>query len=181
MPTALELTPSRLIPIYDLFESYIDVLASTTPTTQYPKEPPQGSPLFALAITRSFLSSVAVPVAPFELQPAPSTLQHKLSYTKPHLKAYSDPGLTDRETESKEKSVWLAGTKGQGLDLCKRGVWECVVATGTGLVMVKAPHSVAAASSSIPFKEGGVPPAMAEDKDDINQLAFTLNTPTRLL
>ncbi|KAJ3870802.1 hypothetical protein F5051DRAFT_447105 [Lentinula edodes] len=89
-----ELTPSRLIPIYDLFESYIDILASTTPTTQYPKEPPQGSPLFAPAITRSFLSSVAVPVAPFELQSAPSTLQHKLSYTKPHLKAYSDPGLT---------------------------------------------------------------------------------------
>ncbi|KAJ4494535.1 hypothetical protein C8J55DRAFT_554173 [Lentinula edodes] len=82
-----ELTPSRLIPIYNLFESYIDVLASTTPTTQYPKEPPQGSPLFAPAITRSFLSSVAVPVVPFELQPAPSTLQHKLSYTKPHLNA----------------------------------------------------------------------------------------------
>ncbi|KAJ3924182.1 MAG: hypothetical protein NXY57DRAFT_970529, partial [Lentinula lateritia] len=34
-----ELTPLRLIPIYDLFESYIDVLASTTPTTQYPKVP----------------------------------------------------------------------------------------------------------------------------------------------
>ncbi|KAJ3870394.1 hypothetical protein F5051DRAFT_447802 [Lentinula edodes] len=89
-----ELTTSRLIPINDLSESYIDVLASTTPTTQYHKEPPQGSPLFAPATTRSFLSSVAVPVAPFELQPAPSTLQHKPSYTKPYLKAYSDPGLT---------------------------------------------------------------------------------------
>ncbi|KAJ3884910.1 hypothetical protein GG344DRAFT_70981 [Lentinula edodes] len=33
-------------------------------------------------------------LAPFELQPAPSTLQHKPSYTKPYLKAYSDPGLT---------------------------------------------------------------------------------------
>ncbi|KAJ4471111.1 hypothetical protein C8J55DRAFT_563822 [Lentinula edodes] len=89
-----ELTTSRPIPIYDLFESYIDVLVSTTPTAQYHKEPPQGSPLFAPATTRSFLSSVAVPVAPFELQPAPSTLQHKPSYTKPYLKAYSDPGLT---------------------------------------------------------------------------------------
>ncbi|KAJ3912645.1 hypothetical protein F5877DRAFT_72228 [Lentinula edodes] len=34
-----ELTTSRLIPIYDLFESYIDVLASATPTTQYHKVP----------------------------------------------------------------------------------------------------------------------------------------------
>ncbi|KAJ3924960.1 MAG: hypothetical protein NXY57DRAFT_968660 [Lentinula lateritia] len=35
-----------------------------------------------------------VPVAPFELQPAPSMLQHKPSHTKPYLKTYSDPGLT---------------------------------------------------------------------------------------
>ncbi|KAJ4474615.1 hypothetical protein C8J55DRAFT_562440 [Lentinula edodes] len=34
-----ELTTSRPLSIYDLFESYIDVLASTTPTTQYYKVP----------------------------------------------------------------------------------------------------------------------------------------------
>ncbi|KAJ3884010.1 hypothetical protein GG344DRAFT_84731 [Lentinula edodes] len=86
----------------------------TTPTTQYyrvpyfyltslhlrdlpgpPRNPLKGHHLFAPATTRSFLSSVAVPVAPFELQPAPSTLQHKPSYTKPYLSAYSDPGLTE--------------------------------------------------------------------------------------
>ncbi|KAJ3803952.1 hypothetical protein F5876DRAFT_71023, partial [Lentinula aff. lateritia] len=38
-------------------------------------EPLQGSYLSISATTRSFLSSVVVPVAPFELQPAPSTLQ----------------------------------------------------------------------------------------------------------
>ncbi|KAJ4466614.1 hypothetical protein C8J55DRAFT_565611 [Lentinula edodes] len=103
-----ELTTSRPISIYDLFECYIDVLASTTPTTQYykvpyfyltslhlrdlpgpPRNPLKGHHLFAPATTRSFLSSVAVPVAPFEHQPAPSMLQHK-----PYLKTYSDPGLT---------------------------------------------------------------------------------------
>ncbi|KAJ3871051.1 hypothetical protein F5051DRAFT_487815 [Lentinula edodes] len=108
-----ELTTSRPISIYDLFEPYIDVLASTTPTTRYykvpyfyltslrlrdlpgpPRNPLKGHHLFAPATTRSFLSLVAVPVAPFELQPAPSTLQHKPSYTKPYLKTYSDPGLT---------------------------------------------------------------------------------------
>ncbi|KAJ3911571.1 hypothetical protein F5877DRAFT_85791 [Lentinula edodes] len=36
--------------------------------------------------TRSFPSSVAVSVAPFELQPAPSTLQHKLLIPKPTLR-----------------------------------------------------------------------------------------------
>ncbi|KAJ3884420.1 hypothetical protein GG344DRAFT_84058 [Lentinula edodes] len=110
---SLELTTSSPISIYDLFESYIDVLASTTPTTQYykvpyfyltslrlrdlpgpPRNPLKGHPLFVPATTRSFLSSVVVPVAPFELQPAPSMLQHKPSYTKPYLKTYSDPGLT---------------------------------------------------------------------------------------
>ncbi|KAJ4467802.1 hypothetical protein C8R41DRAFT_925654 [Lentinula lateritia] len=86
-----ELTTSRLIPTYDLFESYIDILARTsldllgTPSRVTPIRP---------ATTRSFLSSVAVPVAPFELQLAPSTLQHKPFSTKPYLKAYSDPGLT---------------------------------------------------------------------------------------
>ncbi|KAJ3871643.1 hypothetical protein F5051DRAFT_445980 [Lentinula edodes] len=108
-----EPTTSRPNSIYDLFDSYIDVLVSTTPTTRYykvpsfyltsprlrdlsgpPRNPLKGHHLFAPATTRSFLSLVAVPVAPFELQPAPSTLQHKLSYTKPYLKTYSDPGLT---------------------------------------------------------------------------------------
>ncbi|KAJ3925409.1 MAG: hypothetical protein NXY57DRAFT_967881 [Lentinula lateritia] len=92
-----EPTTLRPNPIYDLFDSYIDVLASTTPTTDLsgpPGNPLKGRHLFAPATTRSFLSSVAVPVAPFELQPAPSTLQHKPSYTKPYLKTYFDPGLT---------------------------------------------------------------------------------------
>ncbi|KAJ3911785.1 hypothetical protein F5877DRAFT_85550 [Lentinula edodes] len=108
-----ELTTSRPISIYDLFKSYIDVLASTTPTTQYykvpyfyltslrlrdlpgpPRNPLKGHHLFAPATTTSFLSLVAVPVTPFELQPAPSMLQHEPSYTKPYLKTYSDPGLT---------------------------------------------------------------------------------------
>ncbi|KAJ3804087.1 hypothetical protein F5876DRAFT_83806 [Lentinula aff. lateritia] len=40
----------------------------------------------AQATTRSLPSSVAVPVAPFELQPAPSTLQHKLLIPKPTLR-----------------------------------------------------------------------------------------------
>ncbi|KAJ3851368.1 hypothetical protein EV368DRAFT_83607 [Lentinula lateritia] len=111
-----ELTTSRPISIYDLFKSYIDVLASTTPTTQYykvpyfyltslrlrdfpgpPRNPLKGHHLFVPATTRSFLSSVTVPVAPFELQPAPSTLQHKPSYTKPYLKTYSDPGKDSAE------------------------------------------------------------------------------------
>ncbi|KAJ4476255.1 hypothetical protein C8R41DRAFT_923368 [Lentinula lateritia] len=39
-----------------------------------------------LAITRSFPSSVAVSVAPFELQPAPSTLQRKLIIPTTHLR-----------------------------------------------------------------------------------------------
>ncbi|KAJ3911015.1 hypothetical protein F5877DRAFT_86623 [Lentinula edodes] len=110
-----ELTTSRPISIYDLFKPYIDVLVSTTPTTRYykvpyfyltslclrdllgpPRNPLKGHHLFAPATTRSFLSLVAVPVAPFKLQPAPSTLQHKPSYTKPYLKTYSDPGLTGR-------------------------------------------------------------------------------------
>ncbi|KAJ4486599.1 hypothetical protein C8J55DRAFT_487581 [Lentinula edodes] len=49
-------------------------------------EPLQGSHLSIPATTRSFLSSVAVPVAPFELQPAPSMLQHKLLIPKPTLR-----------------------------------------------------------------------------------------------
>ncbi|KAJ3884065.1 hypothetical protein GG344DRAFT_84632 [Lentinula edodes] len=98
---SLELTPSRPIPIYNLFDPTIDVLASTTPTTQYrtvphssltslrPRDlsgplrnPLKGHHLVNPTTTRSFPSSVAVSVAPFELQPAPSTLQHKLPYTK---------------------------------------------------------------------------------------------------
>ncbi|KAJ3870892.1 hypothetical protein F5051DRAFT_446968 [Lentinula edodes] len=39
------------------------------------QEPLQGSHLSIPATTRSFPSSVAVSIAPFELQPAPSTLQ----------------------------------------------------------------------------------------------------------
>ncbi|KAJ4496774.1 hypothetical protein C8R41DRAFT_918338 [Lentinula lateritia] len=59
------------IPIRPI-RSYIDILG-----------PPPGSHLSVLSTTRSFLSSVAVPVAPFELQPAPSTLQHKLFIPNP--------------------------------------------------------------------------------------------------
>ncbi|KAJ3911176.1 hypothetical protein F5877DRAFT_86357 [Lentinula edodes] len=104
LETHLHLQPTR---------SYIDVLASTTPTTQYqtvlhsyltslrlrdlpgpPKNPLKGHHLVVPVTTRSFPSSVAVLVAPFELQPAPSTLQHTPSYTKTYPKTYSDPGLT---------------------------------------------------------------------------------------
>ncbi|KAJ4487253.1 hypothetical protein C8J55DRAFT_558326 [Lentinula edodes] len=76
--------------------SYIDVLVGTTPTTQYRTEHPQGSSSCLPATTGSFPSSVTVLVAPFELQPAPSMLQHKPSYTKTYPKTYSDPGLTLR-------------------------------------------------------------------------------------
>ncbi|KAJ3871163.1 hypothetical protein F5051DRAFT_446540 [Lentinula edodes] len=89
-------------------QSYIDVLASTTPTTQYrtgppgpPRNPLQGHHLIVPATTRSFPSLVAVLVAPFELQPAHSTLQHKLPHTKPYLKTYFDPGLTVRYTTTR--------------------------------------------------------------------------------
>ncbi|KAJ4499780.1 hypothetical protein C8R41DRAFT_915093 [Lentinula lateritia] len=59
------------------------------------QEPLQGSHLLTPATTRSFPSSVAVSVAPFELQPAPSTLQHKLIIPKTYPKTYSDPDLTE--------------------------------------------------------------------------------------
>ncbi|KAJ3897589.1 hypothetical protein F5879DRAFT_1006168 [Lentinula edodes] len=68
---------------------------SSSDTSPSPSlEHPQGSSSRLPATTRSFPSSVAVPVAPFELQPAPSMLQHKPSYTKTYPKTYSDPGLT---------------------------------------------------------------------------------------
>ncbi|KAJ3884943.1 hypothetical protein GG344DRAFT_83317 [Lentinula edodes] len=106
LKTHLHLQPTR---------SYIDVLASTTPTTQYhmvphsyltslrlrdlpvpPRNPLKGHHLVVPATTRSFPSLVAVPVAPFKLQPAPSTLQHKPPHTKTYPKTYFDPGLTGR-------------------------------------------------------------------------------------
>ncbi|KAJ3887984.1 hypothetical protein GG344DRAFT_80207 [Lentinula edodes] len=59
-----------------------------------PRNPLKGHHLVVPATTRSFPSSVAVLVAPFELQPAPSTLQHKPPYTKTYPKTYFDPGLT---------------------------------------------------------------------------------------
>ncbi|KAJ4501491.1 hypothetical protein C8R41DRAFT_913492 [Lentinula lateritia] len=105
LETQLHIRPTR---------SYIDVLASTTPTTQYrtvphpsltslrlrdppgpPRKPSKGHHLAVLATTRSFPSSVTVLVAPFELQPAPSMLQHKPSHTKTYPKTYFDPGLTE--------------------------------------------------------------------------------------
>ncbi|KAJ3884902.1 hypothetical protein GG344DRAFT_83372 [Lentinula edodes] len=60
----------------------------------HPREPLKGHHLVVPATTRSFPSSVAVLVAPFELQPAPSTLQHKPPHTKTYPKTYFDPGLT---------------------------------------------------------------------------------------
>ncbi|KAJ3916750.1 hypothetical protein F5877DRAFT_80570 [Lentinula edodes] len=105
LETHLHIRPTR---------SYIDVLASTTPTTQYrtvphssltslclrdlpgpPRNPLKGHHLVVPTTTRSFPSSVAVLVAPFELQPAPSTLQHKPPYTKTYPKTYFDPGLAE--------------------------------------------------------------------------------------
>ncbi|KAJ3806518.1 hypothetical protein F5876DRAFT_80616 [Lentinula aff. lateritia] len=43
------------------------------------------------------------------------------------------------------------------------------------------PHFAVAASSSIPFEQGGVLSVVSEDDKDINQLAFTLDTPSRPL
>ncbi|KAJ3847166.1 hypothetical protein EV368DRAFT_88050 [Lentinula lateritia] len=83
-----ELTPSRPIYTYDLLDPILTDLPGP------PKNPLKGHHLVVPVTTRSFPSSVAVPVAPFELQPAPSMLQHKPSYTKIYLKTYSDPGLT---------------------------------------------------------------------------------------
>ncbi|KAJ3884867.1 hypothetical protein GG344DRAFT_83403 [Lentinula edodes] len=83
-----ELTPLRPIYIYDLFDPILTDLPGP------PRNPLKGHHLVVPATTRSFPSSVVVPVAPFELQPAPSTLQHKPSYTKTYPKTYSDPGLT---------------------------------------------------------------------------------------
>ena len=40
----------------------------------------------------------------------------------------------DKEMESKEKSVWLAGTKGQGLDLCKRVCVQNIPSWGLGML-----------------------------------------------
>ncbi|KAJ3884678.1 hypothetical protein GG344DRAFT_83659 [Lentinula edodes] len=76
--------------------------ASTTPTTQYRtvphssltslrlrdlsgplRNPLKGHHLVISTTTRSFPSLVAVSVAPFELQPAPSTLQHNFPIPKP--------------------------------------------------------------------------------------------------
>ncbi|KAJ3910980.1 hypothetical protein F5877DRAFT_86681, partial [Lentinula edodes] len=59
-----------------------------------PRNPLKGHHLVVPATTRSFPSSVAVLVAPYELQPAPSMLQHKPPYTKTYPKTYFDPGLT---------------------------------------------------------------------------------------
>ncbi|KAH7870607.1 uncharacterized protein C8R40DRAFT_1267964 [Lentinula edodes] len=103
-------------------------LASTTPTTQYctvlhssitslrprdlpgpPRNPLKGHHLVVPATTRSFPSSVAVLVAPFELQPAPSTLQHKPPYTKTYPKTYFDPGLT-----APQEFQWQLSSQVQG-------------------------------------------------------------------
>lgn len=40
------------------------------------------------------------------------------------------------------------------------------------------PHFAAAASSSIPLEQGGVPSVVSEDDEDIDQLAFTLDIPS---
>ncbi|KAJ3847218.1 hypothetical protein EV368DRAFT_87980 [Lentinula lateritia] len=41
------------------------------------------------------------------------------------------------------------------------------------------PRFAAAASSSIPFEQGGVPSVVSEDDEDVDQLAFTLDAPSR--
>ncbi|KAJ3871507.1 hypothetical protein F5051DRAFT_446123 [Lentinula edodes] len=62
-------------------------------------EPLKGHHLVVPAPTRSFPSSVAVLVAPFELQPAPSTLQHKPPHTKNYPKTYFDPAPPEGSME----------------------------------------------------------------------------------
>ncbi|KAJ3858954.1 hypothetical protein EV359DRAFT_86980, partial [Lentinula novae-zelandiae] len=106
-----ELTPSRPIYIYDLFDPILTDLPGP------PRNPLKGHHLVVPATTRSFPSSVAVPVAPFELQPAPSTLQHKPSYTKTYPKTYSDPGLTALHTASMSSMHNLANSLRRAVDL----------------------------------------------------------------
>ncbi|KAJ4465614.1 hypothetical protein C8R41DRAFT_926489 [Lentinula lateritia] len=76
------------------------------------QEPLQGSHPLTPATTRSFPSLVAVSVAPFELQPAPSTLQHKLLIPKPTLRPiltqvlqYSADALPFHPTSSSQKPL----------------------------------------------------------------------------
>ncbi|KAJ3884289.1 hypothetical protein GG344DRAFT_84267 [Lentinula edodes] len=83
-----ELTLLGPICIYDLLDPILTDLPGP------PRNPLKGHHLVVPATTRSFPSSVAVLVAPFKLQPAPSTLQHKPPYTKTYPKTYFDPGLT---------------------------------------------------------------------------------------
>ncbi|KAJ4468356.1 hypothetical protein C8J55DRAFT_564851 [Lentinula edodes] len=95
--------------LLSVFEKRMDNwihLPNTTPALRYSsgvntpafseffEEPHKGHHLVVPTTTRSFPSSVAVLVAPFELQPAPSTLQHKPSHTKTYPKTHFDPGLT---------------------------------------------------------------------------------------
>ncbi|KAJ3891195.1 hypothetical protein GG344DRAFT_77110 [Lentinula edodes] len=97
-----ELTPSRPIYIYDLLDFPHSSLTSlrVRDLPGPPRNPLKGHHLIVPATTGSFPSSVAVLVAPFKLQPAPSTLQHKPPYTKTYLKTYFDPGLTGKPQNS---------------------------------------------------------------------------------
>ncbi|KAJ4483130.1 hypothetical protein C8R41DRAFT_921954 [Lentinula lateritia] len=98
--------------VYILRSSYALYLFTLRPIQSYVDGPPwtlqeplQGSHLLALATTRSFPSSVAVSVAPFELRPAPSTLPHKLIIPKTYPKTYSDPGLTAGDHDDQDPPV----------------------------------------------------------------------------
>ncbi|KAJ3804701.1 hypothetical protein F5876DRAFT_70418 [Lentinula aff. lateritia] len=77
-------------------------------------EPLQGSHLVTRTTTRSFLSSVAVPVAPFELQLAPSTLQRKTFIPNPPLR----PILTQvlQTAPSRDDHGRLSLTRSQDLN-----------------------------------------------------------------
>ncbi|KAH7874999.1 uncharacterized protein C8R40DRAFT_1171108 [Lentinula edodes] len=107
--------PTLLPPPQDIPEAYNSYYAISYGPALLPNLPgPPGNPLkghhlIVPATTRSFPSSVTVPVAPFELQPAPSTLQHKPSYTNPYHKTHSDPGLHRRRVvdsdEEEEREI----------------------------------------------------------------------------
>ncbi|KAJ3803590.1 hypothetical protein F5876DRAFT_84950 [Lentinula aff. lateritia] len=76
-------------------------------------EPLQGSHLLTPTTTRSFPSSVAVSVAPFELQPAPSTLQHKPIIPKPTLRPILTQVLQERTKEFISPEVRVESTSRQ--------------------------------------------------------------------
>ncbi|KAJ3871861.1 hypothetical protein F5051DRAFT_433499 [Lentinula edodes] len=114
MPNALvtsKLPPtSNYVPIlhYNFQHLWTSTSKLQFPGPSLPGEPLQGSHISIPATTRSFLSSVAVPVAPFELQPAPSTLQLvKKGQGRSRIEASGgDPDNGDDGGEDDDDEAW---------------------------------------------------------------------------